>query len=94
MRGARMSRWLIAVPMALLALATIYPLLFTANVAMKTRREYILDRFSLSRLAALGQHRHRLDQRRHGAVLHQLAHRGGRRRSPCCCCSARWPASR
>jgi multiple sugar transport system permease protein len=34
--------------MALLALATIYPLLFTANVAMKTRREYILDRFSLA----------------------------------------------
>jgi multiple sugar transport system permease protein len=34
--------------MALLALATIYPLLFTANVAMKTRREYILDRFALT----------------------------------------------
>jgi multiple sugar transport system permease protein len=34
--------------MALLALATIYPLLFTANVAMKTRREYVLDRFSLA----------------------------------------------
>lgn len=42
------SRWLVAVPMALLALATVYPLLFTANVAMKTRREYILDRFSLA----------------------------------------------
>ena len=42
----RLGRWLAAVPMALLALATIYPLLFTANVAMKTRREYILDRFS------------------------------------------------
>ncbi|PPS73420.1 MULTISPECIES: carbohydrate ABC transporter permease [Streptomyces] len=42
------SRWLVAVPMGLLALATIYPLLFTANVAMKTRREYILDRFSLA----------------------------------------------
>ncbi|WP_282703451.1 carbohydrate ABC transporter permease [Streptomyces sp. CC219B] len=41
------GRWLIAVPMALLALATLYPLLFTANVAMKTRREYVLDRFSL-----------------------------------------------
>lgn len=34
--------------MAVLAIATIYPLLFTANVAMKTRREYILDRFSLA----------------------------------------------
>ncbi|ANS70577.1 binding-protein-dependent transport systems inner membrane component [Streptomyces lincolnensis] len=41
-------RWLIAVPMVILALATIYPLLFTANVAMKTRREYVLDRFSLA----------------------------------------------
>ncbi|MBB5866769.1 multiple sugar transport system permease protein [Allocatelliglobosispora scoriae] len=48
MRGARISRWLIAVPMALLALATIYPLVFTANAAMKTRRDYILDRFSLA----------------------------------------------
>lgn len=44
----RLGRWLIAVPMAVLALATIYPLLFTANVAMKTRREYILDRFALT----------------------------------------------
>ncbi|GAA1678189.1 carbohydrate ABC transporter permease [Kribbella yunnanensis] len=47
MTGARWTKWVIAVPMAALALATIYPLLFTANVAMKTRREYILDRFSL-----------------------------------------------
>jgi ABC-type glycerol-3-phosphate transport system permease component len=49
MSRTRPGRWLIAVPMAVLALATIYPLLFTANVAMKTRREYILDRFSLTR---------------------------------------------
>ena len=48
MRGARLSRWMVAVPMTALALATIYPLVFTANVAMKTRIEYILDRFSLS----------------------------------------------
>jgi ABC-type glycerol-3-phosphate transport system permease component len=48
MPGARMSRWLIAVPMALLALATVYPLVFTANAAMKTRRDYILDRFALA----------------------------------------------
>jgi ABC-type glycerol-3-phosphate transport system permease component len=34
--------------MTVLALATVYPLLFTANVAAKTRREYILDRFSLA----------------------------------------------
>jgi ABC-type glycerol-3-phosphate transport system permease component len=48
MRGARKSGWIIAVPMAVLALATVYPLVFTANVALKTRREYILDRFSLA----------------------------------------------
>lgn len=48
MSRVRLGRWLIAAPMALLAMATIYPLLFTANVAMKTRREYILDRFSLT----------------------------------------------
>ncbi|HZN78020.1 MAG TPA: carbohydrate ABC transporter permease [Micromonosporaceae bacterium] len=49
MRGARSSGWLIAVPMTALALATVYPMLFTTNVAMKTQREYILDRFALSR---------------------------------------------
>ena len=48
MSRTRPGRWLVAVPMAVLGLATIYPLLFTANVAMKTRREYILDRFALT----------------------------------------------
>ncbi|MET7877447.1 carbohydrate ABC transporter permease [Micromonospora profundi] len=48
MSRVRLGRWLLVLPMGLLALATIYPLLFTANVAMKTRREYILDRFSLA----------------------------------------------
>jgi multiple sugar transport system permease protein len=44
----RTGRWVIAVPMALLALATIYPIVFTANVAFKSRREYVLDRFALA----------------------------------------------
>ncbi len=48
MARTRWSAWAAAVPMGLLALATIYPLLFTTNVAMKTRREYILDRFALA----------------------------------------------
>jgi multiple sugar transport system permease protein len=48
MSGTRLTKWVVAVPMAALALATIYPLVFTANVAVKTRREYILDRFSLA----------------------------------------------
>ncbi len=51
MRGLRLTTWVAAVPMAALALATIYPLVFTANVAMKTRHDYILDRFSLARSA-------------------------------------------
>ena len=49
MTGTRSTRWVVAVPMAALALATIYPLVFTANVAMKTRREYTLDRFMTRR---------------------------------------------
>jgi ABC-type glycerol-3-phosphate transport system permease component len=48
MARTRPGRWLVVVPMAVLAAATVYPLLFTANVAMKTRREYILDRFALA----------------------------------------------
>ncbi|RAS67033.1 multiple sugar transport system permease protein [Lentzea atacamensis] len=48
MSGTRLTRWVVAIPMAALALATIYPLVFTTNVAMKTRREYVLDRFSLA----------------------------------------------
>ena len=51
---ARVSRWLAAVPMAVLALATIYPLVFTTNVALKTRREYVLDRFSPADSAQAG----------------------------------------
>jgi multiple sugar transport system permease protein len=47
MSGTRLTRWVVAIPMAALALATIYPLVFTTSVAMKTRREYVLDRFSL-----------------------------------------------
>ncbi|WP_030925936.1 carbohydrate ABC transporter permease [Streptosporangium amethystogenes] len=46
MPDKRLIRWVVAVPMALLALATIYPLVFTANVALKARRDYVLDRFS------------------------------------------------
>lgn len=46
MRRPRRSAWVVAVPMTALALATVYPLVFTANVAMKSRHDYILDRFS------------------------------------------------
>lgn len=46
MSPLRAGRWIAAIPMAALALATVYPLVFTANVAMKTRHEYVLDRFA------------------------------------------------
>ncbi|GAA2111362.1 ABC transporter permease subunit [Streptomyces synnematoformans] len=49
MRGPRAGRWLLAAPMALLALATVYPLVFTGNVALKSRNDYIRDRFSPAR---------------------------------------------
>lgn len=48
MRSARLGRWVLALLMSVLALATVYPLLFTANAAMKTRHDYILDRFSVA----------------------------------------------
>ncbi|MFI5694093.1 carbohydrate ABC transporter permease [Kribbella sp. NPDC051586] len=48
MRERGFGRWIVAVPMCLLALATIYPMLFTLNVAMKSRREYVLNQFSLA----------------------------------------------
>src|SRR5699024_135581 len=48
MRKHQLSRWAVAVPMAILALATIYPLLFVTNVSTKTRHEYVLDQFGLA----------------------------------------------
>ncbi|WP_419999003.1 carbohydrate ABC transporter permease [Streptomyces boninensis] len=48
MRRTDVSRWAVAVPMFGLAVATVYPVLFTGNVAMKTQREYTLDRLSLA----------------------------------------------
>jgi multiple sugar transport system permease protein len=40
-------RWAAFVPMALLALSCVYPVLFALNNALKTSKEYILDRFGL-----------------------------------------------
>jgi ABC-type glycerol-3-phosphate transport system permease component len=48
MRTERISKWVIAVPMALLAIATIYPMLYSLNIALKSRREYVLDRMGLT----------------------------------------------
>src|SRR5690625_6982718 len=48
MRKHQLSRWAVAVTMAILALATIYPLLFVTNVSTKTSHEYVLDQFGLA----------------------------------------------
>jgi multiple sugar transport system permease protein len=44
MRKQKMGLWIIAIPMMLLAIATIYPMVYAVNIALKTRREYVLDR--------------------------------------------------
>lgn len=44
MRRERAARWILAVPMMLLAIATIYPMLYALNISLKTRKDYVLDR--------------------------------------------------
>ncbi|WP_105565812.1 carbohydrate ABC transporter permease [Microbacterium halophytorum] len=44
MRRQRAAMWAIAAPMMVLAVATIYPILFGLNVSLKTRKDYVLDR--------------------------------------------------
>jgi multiple sugar transport system permease protein len=43
----RLRIWILVIPMGLLALSTIYPLFFTLNVALKTRRDWVVERFAL-----------------------------------------------
>ncbi|RYH04273.1 carbohydrate ABC transporter permease [Salipiger sp. IMCC34102] len=47
--GKRQRRllWGISVPMALIALTCVYPVFFALNNALKSNREYILDRFGI-----------------------------------------------
>ncbi|MCX5513154.1 carbohydrate ABC transporter permease [Kaistia algarum] len=40
--------WIIAVPMALLALSAVYPVFFAINAALKTRKDYVLNRFGVT----------------------------------------------
>lgn len=44
---SRRSLWLLSVPMALIAASCVYPVFFAINNALKTNKEYILDRFGL-----------------------------------------------
>ena len=48
MRSERLARWAIAVPMLVLAVATIYPMVYSVNIALKSRREYVLDRLGIT----------------------------------------------
>lgn len=48
MRRERTARWIIAVPMMLLAIATIYPMLYALNISLKTRKDYVLDRLGFT----------------------------------------------
>ena len=43
-----LRRWILVIPLSLLAVSTIYPIFFTFNVALKTPRDWIMDRFALS----------------------------------------------
>ncbi|MBD7957738.1 carbohydrate ABC transporter permease [Microbacterium sp. Sa4CUA7] len=44
MRKEKLGRWIFAIPMMALAIATIYPMLYAVNISLKSRREYVLDR--------------------------------------------------
>jgi multiple sugar transport system permease protein len=46
--GDRRLLRIATIPMALLAATTIYPILFAINVALKSKRDYILNRFGLA----------------------------------------------
>jgi len=46
-KSEKRLRWLAAVPMGLLALSCVYPVLFALNNALKTNKQYILDRFGV-----------------------------------------------
>jgi multiple sugar transport system permease protein len=46
-RREKRLKWVAAVPMGILALSCVYPVVFALNNALKTSKEYILDRFGL-----------------------------------------------
>ena len=42
----RLRLWILSIPMALLAVSTVYPLIFTFNVSLKNRKDWIINRFA------------------------------------------------
>ena len=47
-RARRAPRWFTALVMSMIAIGTIYPLVFVLNVSLKDKRSYILDRFGVT----------------------------------------------
>src|ERR1700744_3356756 len=50
----RLALWFCAIPMGVLALSTILPLLFAGGIGMKTKRDFVLNRFSLPQQFTFG----------------------------------------
>lgn len=48
MNKGRTGRWIIAVPMMALAVATVYPMLYALNVSLKSQRGYVLNPLGLT----------------------------------------------
>jgi ABC-type glycerol-3-phosphate transport system permease component len=46
MKSERLSRWIIAIPLAILAIGTLYPLIFSVNISMMSKQEYVIDRLA------------------------------------------------
>jgi ABC-type glycerol-3-phosphate transport system permease component len=44
----RIANYLLLIPMGLIAFSTIYPLFFTLNAALKTKRDFVMNRFALT----------------------------------------------
>jgi multiple sugar transport system permease protein len=47
-RTKRAPRWLTALVMSMIAIGTIYPVVFVLNVSLKDKKSYILDKFGLT----------------------------------------------
>ena len=60
----RLALRIAAIPMGLLALSCLYPIFFAVNNSLKTRHDYLLDRFGLAVQPDARQFRPGLDHAR------------------------------
>ncbi|WP_308467059.1 carbohydrate ABC transporter permease [Rathayibacter soli] len=56
MKTERRTRWIIAIPMALLGLATLYPMFFAANISMMSKLEFVINPLSLAKQFGLSNY--------------------------------------